>query len=164
MSVDRDTVYSFDGEIDIYDMGRMVYKVIYFPDHILEQLPMKEYPRLRLEVDIEDIPANLAMQPQGGRWYLILSSEMMKKAELDFRKPVRIRFTIADQTYVEIPDILRQEIDRNKKLKIKRETLTPGKKRSFAHRVLSAKTDQTKFKRLKEVTSEVLKSDTESDP
>lgn len=134
----------------------MFYTVLFLPDHILEVLPLKEHPRLRIEGLIAGVPFQGACQPNGGAWYLILSKALLKDAGKKLGDECEVTFRIADQDAVNVPEDLQAAIDERANLRRIWNALTPGKRRSFAHRVDSAKRPETREHRILEVIEQIL--------
>lgn len=131
---------------------KLAYTVVILPRELRAELPFEEYPRLRVEGEINAHPFNGAWQPTGdGRHYLMVPKQILKEAELSIGDDIEIRFNIADQSEVDIPPALAGLLKRDTELRQKWEQLTPGKQRGFAHRVASAKTAPTIEKRIAEV-------------
>ncbi len=151
MVIDHSKIFNFIGRIESIDMGRMAFNVIFIPDDIIANLPIKKYPKLRLDLVIEEVPLNLALHPHDGRKYIIISNKLIRQEKLEFSERVDVQFSIADQDYVYIPDSLKEELDMNKHFKKKWDALTKGKQRTHAHRVASAKQHVTQLKRIKEI-------------
>ncbi|MEM6869113.1 MAG: YdeI/OmpD-associated family protein, partial [Cyanobacteria bacterium P01_C01_bin.121] len=67
-----------------------------------------------------------------------------------------VRFRIADQDAVDVPEALQHALEQDEYAKAVWEKLTPGKRRGFAYRVSSAKTKQTQTRRALEVLEQLL--------
>ncbi|MEO1047536.1 MAG: YdeI/OmpD-associated family protein [Pseudomonadota bacterium] len=152
--------YSFEGPIERFGVGKtrkVWYNVMFLPDSLRKDLPFETYPRLRVEGEIADCPIQNAFIPAGGgRNYVIVSPEIMKAADLTIGDWVEMRFAIADQDYVEVPDALELAIRVDKDREKLWGNLTPGKKRMLAQHVRSAKTDQTRRKRVDEAVAALM--------
>lgn len=130
---------------------RYRYTVVFVPQDILEQLPLKEHPRLRISGEINDHPVEAALNPTSGQWYILLSGKLRKKLDIYLGDRVTVRFNIADQDFVDMPELLQIALSRSKPMKKLWDSQTPGKQRGLAYRVLSAKTEATQKKRIVEV-------------
>ncbi|MEM6903375.1 MAG: YdeI/OmpD-associated family protein [Pseudomonadota bacterium] len=127
------------------------YNVLFLPTELQPVLPFKDYPRLRVEGEIADIPVENAFIPTGdGRYYLIFSPLMIKEAALSLGDLVEMRFRIADQDRVNVPPLLEVAIKADTDLQSNWQALTPGKQRMLCQHVLSAKTEPTEAKRVRE--------------
>ncbi|MEL6327735.1 MAG: YdeI/OmpD-associated family protein [Cyanobacteria bacterium J06626_23] len=144
-------LWEFEAPIEYHDFGRMGYTVVYLPEEIREQLPFDEYPRLRVDAEVNEQPIDGAFQPGQGRHYLMLSKRLLKSAELSLGDVVSVNFRVADQDAVTVPDELQRALDANAQTLALWEKLTPGKRRGLAHRVASARTMPTRLKRVAEV-------------
>jgi len=111
---------------------------------------------LRIEAEVGSIPFSGAWQPTGGRWYLLLSKKFLKKCGFDLGDWVSVRFRIADQNAVAVPESLRLALEQDAYAKAIWDELTPGKRRSFAYRVLSAKRAPTQARRVSEVLEKLM--------
>ncbi|MEO1082302.1 MAG: YdeI/OmpD-associated family protein [Pseudomonadota bacterium] len=155
--------HSFETRIEKFGVGKsrvVWYRVVFMPPELEDELPFKTYPRLRIDAEIADVPANLAFMPTGdGRRYLIVSPEVLKTAGVAQGDYVTVRFRICDQTLVEAPDALLQALRHEKAAKRVWETLTPGKKRALAYHVAGAKTPPTQKRRVDEVLNALTTRD-----
>lgn len=148
----NDLEYSFEGKVDLYDFGRMAYSIVYVPRNVLSKLPLRQYPRLRMEGEVHGRPFHGALQPAGsGKYYLLLSKRFLKSSGLSVGSRVLIQLRIADQDAVDVPDELRFALRANSNAERTWDQLTPGKKRSLAHRVGSAKRAETRESRVEEI-------------
>ncbi|MEO0382767.1 MAG: YdeI/OmpD-associated family protein [Pseudomonadota bacterium] len=146
--------HDFEGVIDQHGVGKskvITYKVLFMPSHFEKVLPFKEYPRLRVEGEIADVPVRGAWMPVGdGRRYFIVSPDIKKNTGLDIGDLVEMRFRIDDQDYVDVPLALELAIKVDDTATQKWDALTAGKKRMFTNHVASAKTAPTEAKRVAE--------------
>ncbi len=143
--------FEFETEVVTHMVGTYHYTVIFLPRHLHGTLPLKEHPRLRIEAEINGIPAEGAWQPVRGDWYLMLSKRLLKDAELQLGDYAEVRFRVIDQNSVTVPTELKVAIYADSKLASAWEALSAGKKRGYCHRVLSAKREPTKQRRIDEV-------------
>lgn len=150
--------YVFEAAIAEHDVGskRYMYKVVWLPDEIADQLPLDSFPRLRVTAEVGDVPLNASLTPVRGRWYILLSKKVLTQMGADVGHVVDVRFSIADQTGVDVPDLLRAALEGDARVAKLWDALSPGKKRGLAYRVSSAKTETTQRKRVAEVF-EILK-------
>jgi uncharacterized protein YdeI (YjbR/CyaY-like superfamily) len=88
-----------------------------------------------------------------------VSPTVMKGAELSVGDDVTVRFRIADQDHVDVPDALARAIDKRKSAKLVWDSLTAGKKRALAFHVSNAKTAPTQAKRVADVIEALEKHD-----
>lgn len=150
--------YEFTGVVEELDFERMVYTVMWLPKDIQVQLPFKKYPRLRIDAEVAGVFINCAFQIEEKRRYLILSKELLKQAEIEQFQKTKVRFSIADQTAVDVPYDLEVALNRNPEAQSKWDKLSAGKKRGYAHRVGSAKREETIIKRVDEVIDSLFSS------
>ncbi len=145
--------HEFTNQIEQHSMGHnrrgeLFYTVVFVPNDIVQALPMAEYPRLRIDDELNEIPFEGAMQPaKGKRWYLLLSQKFLKQHGLTFGDDVEVRFNIGDQDFVDVPAELEAALAANEKVAEMWSSFTPGKKRGFASVVSSAKQASTREKR-----------------
>ncbi len=145
--------YGFEAPIAEHDVGsnRYRYTVVYVPQDILAELPMAEYPRLRITGEVNDHPIEASITPAKGVWYVLLSKRVLKAIGARVGDSVSVRFRIADQDAVDVPAALEDALDGDARMRDLWDTQTPGKRRALAYRVASAKTEATQTKRVAEV-------------
>jgi len=152
--------HTFETAIDRFGVGKtkvLWYTVVFLPDDLRSELPFGQYPRLRVEGEIEEVSIANAFMPTGdGRYYLIVSPKVLKDAEVEVGDTVRVRFRVADQTHVEVPTALQRAIEANRQASDAWNALTPGKKRMLAQHVMSAKTSKTQSKRIREALEALI--------
>jgi len=145
--------HQFEAAVSYHDVGsdRYAYTVVYLPPEIIEALPLKQFPRLRVSGEIEDVPFDASLTPVRGDWYILLSKKILKAMDAAVGDNVSVRFRIADQDAVQVPPALAAALKSDRKMRELWEAQTAGKKRGLAHRVASAKTTPTIDKRIAEV-------------
>ncbi len=143
--------FGFEGVVDTLDYEKYLYSVIYLPAEIADQLPLAVHPRLRVAGEINDYPFSGAFIPSSQGHYLILGSARLKAMGLKVGMPVELRFNIADQHGVDVPEELLAALFADRAAQQAWDMLTPGKQRGLAHFVGSAKTKATRQKRAKEI-------------
>ena len=152
--------YAFEAEIEKFGVGKarkIWYNVLFLPADLRSQLPFESYPRLRVEGELADVPIANAFIPAGdGRNYVIVSPKVLQDAGVASGDWVEMRFRIADQDHVDVPDALSAALQAEPNLIAAWETLTPGKKRMVAQHVKSAKSAATLERRIREATDAVL--------
>jgi len=148
--------FDFATKIKIHKFGRLNYTVAYLPKQLIAELPLKKYPRLRVEGEVNGDRFGGALHPAKGKWYVLLPRRRLKKLGLKVGDEVYIGFEIADQDAVDVPAELRHALTVNQKADAIWKTLTAGKRRSFAFRVSSAKQIETRERRVEEVVSNIL--------
>ncbi|KKB08885.1 YdeI/OmpD-associated family protein [Devosia chinhatensis] len=143
--------FDFQGVVDTLDYEKYLHSVIYLPVAIANQLPLAAHPRLRVEGEINDYPFSGAFIPSSQGHHLILGSARLKAMGLKVGMPVELRFNIADQDCVDVPEELLGTLSGDKAAQQAWDALTPGKRRGLAHFVGSAKTGATRDKRAMEI-------------
>lgn len=148
--------FDFATKIKVHKFGRMNYTVAYLPKSLIAALPLKKYPRLRVEGEVNGYRFGGALHPAKGKWYVLLPKRTLKKLRMKIGDDVYIAFEIADQDAVDVPQELRHALAVNTKAGSIWQTLTPGKRRSFAFRVCSAKRAETRQRRVDEVICAIV--------
>ncbi|MEM9310045.1 MAG: YdeI/OmpD-associated family protein [Pseudomonadota bacterium] len=152
--------YEFEAPIERFGVGieRVIwYNVLMLPDDLRSELPFDQHPRLRVEGEIADVPIANAFMPTGdGRNYVIVAPSVLKEADVALGDLVEMRFKIADQDHVDVPEALSRAIELDTDARVAWGKITPGKKRMLAQHVLSAKTDKTRSKRVNEATDALV--------
>ena len=148
---------TFEGKIATVEFNQFVSTVVYLPQKFHRQLPLKANPRLRTKGFIDNIPFELALQPTGkNRWYLMLAKRLTKLLNKRVGDTIVVMLDIADQDHVSVPKELEHALFADDQAKRVWESLTPGKRRGMAHRVVSAKRADTKEKRVLEILEELV--------
>ncbi|MEM8782203.1 MAG: YdeI/OmpD-associated family protein [Planctomycetota bacterium] len=155
--------HTFEGEVCEYDVGsgRYVYTVVWLPEAMQDDLPLKAYPRLRVTGEMNEIEFASALMPVPGkavpgtrgerRWYLLLSRKQLKSMGAGLGSGLRVRFRVDRQDAVDVPAVLAAALKQDAEMRARWEALTPGKRRGLAYRVASAKRAETQTKRVAEV-------------
>ena len=131
--------------------GKYTFTIVKVPAKAQKELPLDQYPRLRIRGEVNGHPFEGALQPSGGRWSLMLSKQRMKEFGVSVGDRVTIGFEIADQDAVDVPLELQQALEEDSESAKIWDNLTPGKRRGFAYRVSSAKQPATRSRRVAEV-------------
>lgn len=154
--------YAFEDAIDRFGVGRtrkVWYSVLFLPPAIESTLPFARYPRLRVDGEIGDVPVTGAWMPTGdGRRYFIVAPRVFRDASVGVGSIVEMRFRIADQDAVDMPDALTVALSRDAAAAAGWAKLTPGKQRGFTHVIHGAKTVPTRARRVAEVIAALTSS------
>ena len=142
--------YGFKGKVVEHDVGKYRYTVVFVTRTTQKELPLDQYPRLRIRGAVAGNDFEGALQPAKGRWYIMLSKRLLKQYGLDVGCTVQVEFEIADQDAVNLPPELQAALDVDAEVARIWENLTPGKQRSICHHVGSAKQAATKARRVEE--------------
>jgi len=135
-------------------MGKdLHYTVVFLPTEIACDLPFGKSKRLRVNAEVNGVSVEGTWMPTRGQWYLMTPKKLMAKLKVDLGDEVTVRFAIADQDAVSVPQALAEALDTHSDLAEVWDSWTPGKRRGWAHRVSSAKTPPTIAKRVDEVLS-----------
>lgn len=156
--------FEFTARITILPIGPWKYFVVFLPAEVAAQLPLNENPRLRVRGEIGEFPFSGAWQPLGGRWYLKLSKDFLKKAEAGVGDWLHLRFHIDDQAAVDLPEALAAALESDAAFRQVWEQLSPGKQRSWALPVAGAKTPATIAKRINALKEQLLENQNPSKP
>ncbi len=143
--------FRFRGEIVDLPIGRYHYTVIYLPEKIAQEMVSIGKPKVRMEGELNGEPLTGAWQLSRGKWFLMLSKSVLKNAELILGDTAQLEFRVSDQNEVVTPLELLEAIQSNRRYKVAWEKLTVGNRRALAHRVLSAKTESTRLRRIQEI-------------
>lgn len=159
-ALDRETEFTFETEVIRHEIApkkptptsrSLFYNVVFLPEKIASALPFDSYPRLRINATVGEVPVSGAFQPTHGKHYLMLSKGVLKAGAFGVGDRVEVRFTVADQDAVDMPDDLRRALNAAPAAKAAWEQKSPGARRALAHRVHSAKRLATVQARIKEV-------------
>ncbi len=145
--------YKFEASVAYHDVGsdKYAYTVVYVTPELIDTLPLKQYPRLRIQGEIDDVPFDASLTPVRGDWYILLSKKLLKALDAGVGDEVTVRFGIADQDAVTIPAALGAALQADDHMRELWDAQTAGKKRGLAHRVATAKAEKTEYKRIQEV-------------
>ncbi len=135
------------------------YTVVYLPKTLHAELPLKKHPRLRVDAEINDYPIAGAFQPARGKYYLMLSKRFLKSAGLAIGDKVEVRFRVADQEEVNVPEELEAALKGDRAARTFWKSLSAGKRRGMAHRVESAKRAETRARRVVEIMEALAKNE-----
>ncbi len=128
------------------------YQVLFLPTRLARELPLRDYPRLRVRGEIADIPVAGAWMPSGdGRHYFIVSAAVRKGSGARIGDLLVMRFVIDDQDRVDVPLALEHALVARPQLQMAWRNLSPGKRRGLAYRIAQAKSDSTVKRRVEEV-------------
>ncbi len=145
--------HGFSAEIVQHDVGseRYRYTVVFVPEDVKSALPLGEYPKLRITGEVDDHPIEAALTPVRGEHYILLSKKLLGAIGKRLGDMVEVRFRIADQDAVEVPERLREALARDAAMASLWQETTPGKQRALAYMVASAKRAETQDKRIEYV-------------
>ncbi len=141
--------HQFTGSLRWRHMGKTLnYSVVDLPPALAADLPF-DGPRLRIEGEIDGVPFEAALMPDGGGGhYLMTPSKMLKKLGKTVGDSVTVAFGIADPNAVPEPPELRAALDELPDLRMVWDGLTPGKRRGLVHGIATAKRPETRIKRV----------------
>ena len=122
--------------------------MVFVPTEFIQELPVANYPRLRVSGEINDLPFDAALTPTHGRWYILFSKRVLPTIGAAVGDIVSIRS--ADQEAVDVPPLVAEALALNEDLGASVNAVTAGKQRSLAYLVSNAKTDATIRKRVAE--------------
>jgi len=107
----------FKATLNKYDFGKYFYTVVYFPQSVLDTLPLELYPRLRVEAELDGVFVEDALMPdrvgsaqtrhllgasalerewrEGQRvWYLTVSKQVLKSIARHWATRLRSNLTL----------------------------------------------------------------------
>jgi len=147
--------HAFEAPLRRHGVGRerkLWYAVLFLPPGLEAELPFDRHPRLRVEGEIGEVPVAGAWMPAGdGRRYFIVSPAVRKATGAGLGSLLEMRFRIADQAAVEMPEALARALAADAAAQAAWAALTPGRRRGLAHPVLAARTEETRARRVAEV-------------
>ena len=146
--------YSFRAKIIEHDFGRMSLAVVEVPASIRKDLPLADYPRLRIRGQINEMPHKGALQSKSkskSKWYVMLPKRVLKACRAKIGDRVTVGFEIDDQDAVDVPAELVSALEQDEVASKIWNNLTSGKQRGFAYMVDSAKRIETRERRAQEV-------------
>lgn len=147
----KSPVIRFETTIEKQDFGTFAFTVIKLDKRLHAVLPLKEYPRLRVEVDLNGVIFEGSWQPTGGEWYLVVSRPKLKKAGLELGSRVKVAFRLVPQDQVNVPEELARELEVDRSAAEVWESLSPGKRRGLCYLISEVKTPKTRGVRLARV-------------
>lgn len=147
----KSPVIRFETTIEKQDFGTFAFTVIKLDKRLHAVLPLKEYPRLRVEVDLNGVIFEGSWQPTGGEWYLVVSKPKLKKAGLELGSRVKVAFRLVPQDQVNVPEELARELEVDRSAAEVWESLSPGKRRGLCYLISEVKTPKTRGVRLARV-------------
>jgi hypothetical protein len=143
--------HSFEAEIVHHSFGSWGYTVVWLPERMHSRLEFGPSSRLRVDAWVAGHWIDAAWQPAQGGWYLMLSKGTLKAAGVVLGDRVKVEFEPVDQDRVLVPAELQELLDADEGMKAAWDRLTPGRRRGLAHLVGSAKTADTRLRKLDEV-------------
>jgi len=152
--------HEFEAPIEKFGVGKtktIWYNALFLPEELASDLPFDQYPRLRVDAEIADVPVNSAFIPAGdGRHYVIVGKDVLKESGARLGHIVSMRFGIADQNAVDVPEALAAALRNDQRATQAWEAITPGKQRMLAKQVKTAKTEPTQNKRIAEALEALI--------
>ena len=147
--------HAFTAEIVQHDVGseRYRYTVIFVPEEVKADLPLGTYPKLRISGEVDDHPIEAALTPVRGEHYILLSKKLLTAIGKGLGDEVELRFRIADQDAVDVPERLEAALARDAAMRALWQAATPGKQRALAYMVASAKRAATQDQRIDKVAA-----------
>ncbi|MEL6206060.1 MAG: YdeI/OmpD-associated family protein [Pseudomonadota bacterium] len=148
----------FEAVVAEHDYGRIKYACIYLPDAVAANLPRGA--RLAGEIARRSWQGGLVAAGQG-RFFLLLSARFLKAIGASVGTRVAVALALTDPDEVLVPVPLAEALSEAPDLAAVWEGLSPGARRGWAHRVDSAKREETRMARVSEVLA-ALESDNPS--
>lgn len=145
--------FGFENELATLDYGVYQYTVLYLPAELEAELPLALHPRLRIEGEIAEQPFNGALIPSRQGRHLIVSPELVRAAGLHLGDRVEVRFNIADQDAVDLPEELESALAQTEGAQVAWDALTPGRRRGLAHLVRKPKGADTRRRKAAELAT-----------
>jgi hypothetical protein len=149
--------YHFNTEITSHDLGKYTYTVVWLPADIKAQLEFSKSQRLRVNALVNEAPVDGSFLPAGnGAYYLILAKAFLKKLGLSVGNAVHVSFMIGDPDEVILPPALRKALQEDGDFELAWQGMSAGTQRAFAHRIGSARSQDTIDRRVEEVRDWVI--------
>ena len=147
--------YSFTAKVELHHVGggSPQFRVIFLPEEIAARLKPKQH--LRLEGEINGIRFEGAVQSSKSGWYVMVSKKLLKICGLDVGRTTTVEFDVGDQDAVDVPDELYFALQADEEARRAWAAITSGRRRTFAHRVGSAKLRETRLHRVEEVIEQL---------
>jgi Bacteriocin-protection, YdeI or OmpD-Associated/Domain of unknown function (DUF1905) len=127
--------HAFEAVVEPHNLGTMQYTVVFLPPDIAAVLPFAAHPRLRISGEVGDVPFEGAWQPVRGRWYLMLSKQLLRDARLRIGDRAEVRFRVEPQEAVACPAELAAALAADPVAKDAYDALSAGKRRALLHLV-----------------------------
>ena len=140
--------HAFETHIVAHNVGKYRYSVVFLDPAIAALLPFAAHPQLRFEGEINDYPFAAAWQPSKGRHYAMLSKTLLRETGLAIGDRVEVRFRVADQDAVDVPEELADALAEDAALAAIWDGLTAGRRRGFAIWIGDAKAAAVRARRL----------------
>lgn len=141
--------FAFEGPIDARDG----YSIIWLPADLARELDARG--RLRARGTVGGVPFFGAWQPSGGRWFLHVSKDKLKRAGYREGALLSVRFRLEDEATVDLPLELADALEHDSHARGLWEARTPGWRRGRAHMISTAKQPQTRARRVAELLAEL---------
>ena len=143
--------FEFEGELCVHHLGRYRYTVVYLPEPLRTELPLKPNPRLRIEAEIGETGWSGAWQPGQGHHYLMVSPDVLRQIGKSVGDRVEVRFRVVPQDHVDVPVELQRGLALDDTAQAPWEQLSAGHQRGLCHWVAKSKKPETRSLRLGEV-------------
>jgi hypothetical protein len=136
---------TFEGRVETLTWGRSTYTILPLPDTVVQTLGKTR----RVEGEIAEHPVNLALSrtPVPDGLFLWAGQTLLDRIGISPGEPVEVRLRPAPDDRVDL-DVDIEVALRAAGVMESWEALTPGKRRGLLYQVTTAKTDQTRRKRV----------------
>ncbi len=136
--------YSFTSKLEDVRTG-MLTTLVVIPPKIISQLPEG---RKRTKGTMNGAAFSLAINNlKSGERYFAVSNALRKAAKISVGDPVQVDFYLVDPSIVELPEELEAVIAQDSDAEKIWQAFTPGRQRSLAHYVNTAKSVDSRIKR-----------------
>lgn len=135
----QNSIYEFEAAVQKRDYGRYFYSIVCLPENLVNALIPQRPARFRVHATIAEVPIDGAFQKYKNTYYLILNKKVMRSANARIGDVIEVRFSLATDDDVVMPDALRAALLANEEIGSRWSILTPGARRSYAHYINSAK-------------------------
>lgn len=144
-------LFTFAAPLTSHSVGRYAYKVVFLPQELEPRLPFEAHPRLRVDGEMAGIPFEGAFQPSPQGRYLMVNPKICRSAGLTLGEAVTVKFAVADQNAVAVPDELMMALLDEPQALAAWVALTPGRQRGLSHHVESRKRPETRMRRVEAI-------------
>lgn len=127
---------------------RLMSPAIVLDPELAAELPFDTYPKLRVDAEINGFAHEGAFVPIHGGHYMMVSKRLRQAIGRDLGDPVTVRFKVADQDALNMPQILIDAFEDAPDARELWDAMPLGKRRSWCNQIDKAKAPETKQNRI----------------
>ena len=147
--------FEFVAPLERHELKHFGYTVVRIPGSLQDELGLDRNKRLRVDAEMLGEETNCAVQSDDGEFFLTVPKRLLAATDAKLGEEIRVRLNVADQKAVDVPQELLVGLAADERASAAWKKLTPGRRRSFAWMVRSAKRPETKQKRVTQVLGEL---------